>query len=364
MAVDYQDLARRHPVQALKLWYALHRFPWLLRTTRSIRLFAESAAERLGGIGEVVRVLTEECGCPMECLPRELQQCPPSGTVSPQALAQFEEMCQVHTWPGRAKQFEAVANLNSDDDDQMLALVGLMRTESGECRRLDHRPPPRRPTPKRLQVLRTSVRAVQRVAEQLTLGRGYVEQTEEATVVQQLAEGRRQSREARRRRIPLVPPAAAAGVGALRLQVPWSRSGAGVWFSHLDFWINEHAAQAAALLVDYADGTGDERVGRCPHCDRAWAEVVVRAGAPAERCPLCRSLTLRFEDRHLWRKGSEWFVRYGGMRYWVTAPDGFDLGSYRHRDKYVEVRPRQVRTRDRGNRIDLVIVRIEPEIPS
>jgi hypothetical protein len=296
----------------------------------------------------------------MECLPRELRRCPPSGTVSPQALAQFEEMCQVHVWPGRAKQFEAVANLNSDDDDHMLALVGLMRTESGACRRLDHRPPRRRPTRKRVDMLRMSVRAVQRVAEQVTLGQGYVEQSEEATVVQQLAEGHRQSREARRRRIPLVLRTAADGEPALRIQVPWSSSRAGVWFTDLDFWINEHAAQAAALLVDYADGTGDERVGRCPHCKRLWAETVAGAGAPGERCPPCRELHLRFRDLVLRPDGDEWFVQHEDTRYYVTGPEGFDLEGYAQHVRYVQVRPGEVRARVGRQTVKLRIVRTDP----
>jgi len=122
-------------------------------------------------------------------------------------------------------------------------------------------------------------------------------------------------------------------------------------------WIVARSVEFLALVCH---GSFSARVGRCWVCGCTWAEKVEGAGHPPGRCPPCRRRHLRFYDRVLYHRDNGWYVDYGCQRYYVEAPRGFDLESYHAKDKYVEAREGQVRTRTKHAKVYLPIVRREP----
>jgi hypothetical protein len=242
-----------------------------------------------------------------------------------------------HANPDSCLCFEVVANLDAEDPEAMLALVGYRPARPG-VPELAYDPDGREVTvtPKQLDSLSTSVAVVQKVAEAVAVGGNEVRLSpEEANAFRRVAKsGGERPGDLGRGRVALMVERGRLGeAGPDRRQFrreSWVEES----FPRLNFdffgrnWV---VARAALLLLDYCRSPQPRpsskverfpvRMGRCRHCACYWAEERPTGRRPVY-CPLCRK-----HKPILGRRDVKWHnhrphVLSGGIQLFMEGPNG------------------------------------------
>jgi hypothetical protein len=311
--MDLDDLAREDPVSAFRLWHVLrhwHRGP-VEKRPEHLRL-----ASRRGDPRRVIDVLMDR-GCPRTAI--EAAGGYNLNSAKEGKLRAVVETLAGHWPPPHLACWEAVANIDPGNVDQMLELAGVRSTDPGGS---DLLPLGRARdaaqalgvTADCLEAIGAGVDAIQSVTRQLAEGRDVVRLLEHE--IQALYELPRSAHVVPDPKAPGIPLVwllpLDAPIDHERGEVPEPAELPAAWgYPPVPMSPGQPFLWLLAVAADSVEAVGRgwyrARAGHCPNCGVWWLKTVGR-GRRTPRCPGCRAKDLRAQSRAINWDGDKPFI--------------------------------------------------------